>query len=184
MGKFYCTVGNKWCKLLRKGTCKVAESDLGSISKCPRIAQIETTTLYNLLRVVSFERVFSRICSLFESQIGSRDGYERAFNELLTLSQETHHLNDLFIKVDLLNDEGREYIVVYGIDAKDKDKQYGLELCEWSHWLTMFIDGETLNSLSRVDIVAGCLYEMTFFGFSSKKVRHYTNINQKIITHA
>jgi hypothetical protein len=79
MGKFYCNVGNKWCKLLRKGVCKVAESDLGSISKCPRIAKIETTTLYNLLREVSFERVFSRICSVFESQIGSRDGYERAF---------------------------------------------------------------------------------------------------------
>jgi hypothetical protein len=34
----------------------------------------------------------------------------------------------------------------------------------------MFIDRETLDSLSKEDIVAGCLFELTFDGFTEGKV--------------
>ena len=34
----------------------------------------------------------------------------------------------------------------------------------------LFITKETLDRLSKEDIVAGCLYELTFFGFNENKV--------------
>ena len=62
MGKNFCKIENKWCKFLRKGICGVSKDELEHIGKCPRIAEIETTTLYTLIREVDFEDVFSIIC--------------------------------------------------------------------------------------------------------------------------
>ena len=168
MGKNYCTVENKWCKFLRRGVCGVAKCELCKVSKCPRIAEIETATLYDLIREVSFEDVFSRVCFYFPSQCNSKDGYEKAFVELLGKKQNKHLLGDLFIEVEFVKEEGN-YLDVSGLNTKN-GVHYGIELCEWTDWLTMFITKETLDRLSKEDIVAGCLYEMTFFGFTENKV--------------
>ena len=167
--KNYCDVGKKWCKFLHKGVCDVAKCELCKISKCPRIAEIETSTLYDLIREVNFEDVFSRLCFYYPSQCDSKDGYEMAFNELLGKKQNKHLLGDLFIEVEIVEDEDEYYLDVTGLNTKS-GVHYGIELCEWTDWLTMFITKETLDRLSKEDIVAGCLYEMTFFGFSEKVV--------------
>ena len=169
MGKFYCNVEKKWCKLLRKGVCKVANTQLENLNRCPRIAAIETTTLYDLIRMVRFEDVYERLIYYFPSQENSREGYESAFAELLTKKQLKHNLNDLFISVEIDNEDGHDYLYIHGINKKT-NITYGIEFCPWSEWVTLFIDQNTIDSLSKEDIVAGCLYEMTFFGFSEKKV--------------
>lgn len=174
MGKNYCVVENKWCKFLRRGVCGVAKCELCKISKCPRIAEIETSTLYDLIREVSFEDVFSRICFYYPSQCDSKVGYENAFNELLGKKQNKHLLGDLFIEVEIIEDEDEYYLEVTGVNTKS-GVHYAIELCEWTDWLTMFITKETLDRLSKEDIVAGCLYEMTFFGFSEKSVMEQLN---------
>ena len=169
MGKFYCDVEKKWCKLLRKGVCKVANTQLENLNRCPRITAIETTTLYDLIRMVNFDDVFSRITYYFNDQEHNREGYESAFGELLTKKKGKHNLNDLFISVEAEQEDGSEYLYIHGINKKT-NITYGIEFCPWSEWVTMFIDQNTLDNLSKEDIVAGCLYEMTFFGFSEKKV--------------
>jgi hypothetical protein len=167
MGKNFCSVENKWCKFLRRGVCNFSGCELCDIVKCPRIAEIETVTLYDLIRDVNFDEVFSRVCFYYPSQSNSREGYENAFNELLDKKQKKHRIGDLFIDVQIVEDEDEYYLDVVGINMKNGN-HYSIELCEWSDWVTMFISKETLDRLSKEDIVAGCLYEMTFFGFSEK----------------
>ena len=169
MGKNFCTVENKWCKLLRRGVCKVANAELNNVNRCPRVVEIETTTLYALLREVKFEDVFARVCHYFESQKNSKNGYESAFNELMTKKRHKHKLSDLFIRVEVINEDGDDYLNIDGIDIKN-GKHYGIEFCPWEDWVSMFIQQETLDTMSKEDIVAGCLYEMTFFGFTEKRV--------------
>lgn len=169
MGKNYCDVGKKWCKFLRKGVCNFSGCELCNIVKCPRIAEIETITLYDLIREVSFEDVFSRICFYYPSQCDCKEGYEKAFNELLGKKQKKHRIDDLFINVEIVEDEDEYYLEVTGLNTKS-GVHYGIELCKWTDWLTMFITKETLDRLSKEDIVAGCLYELTFFGFTENKV--------------
>jgi len=170
MGKNFCTVENKWCKLLRRGVCKVANTELNNVNRCPRVVEIETTTLYTLIREVKFEDVFERLCHYFESEKDSKDGYESAFNELMGKKRHRHNLSDLFIKVEIVNEDGSDYLNTDGIDIKN-GKHYGIEFCPWEDWVSMFIQQETLDTLSKEDIVAGCLYEMTFFGFSENRVQ-------------
>lgn len=174
MSKKYCVVENKWCKFLHRGVCGVAGCELCKVSKCPRIAEIETTTLYDLIREVSFEEVFSRVCFYYPSQCDSKVGYENAFNELLGKKQNKHLLGDLFIEVVIEEDDDENYLDVCGLNIRNGNR-YGIELCKWSDWVTMFITKGTLDRLSKEDIVAGCLYEMTFFGFSEKSVMEQLN---------
>lgn len=177
MGKKYCDVGHKWCKLCQKGICKAnnVNTAVENLTKCPRIEAIETITLYQLIREVKFEDAFERLCYYFPDQKKSREGYEKAFNELLKKKlHKSHNLNDLFIHVVKDEYEGKEYLDVCG-KKLHSDMRYGIEFCKWSEWVSMFIANETLNSLSREDIVAGCLWEMTFDGFSEKTVMEHKN---------
>lgn len=170
MGKFYCVKGEKWCRFLRKGICQIANARIDDVTKCPRIAEIETKTLYELIREVDFDRVFDRIVFYYESEKENKDGYREAFNTLLKKKQRVHHLNDLFIEIEIVNDCGTNYLDTFGISLKNPNIRYGIEVCTWSQWLTMFITKKTLSSLGKEDIVAGCLYEMTFFGFSEESI--------------
>ena len=172
MGKKYCNIGHKWCRLLQKGICKANEINtaIDNIAKCPRIEAIETITLYQLIREIKFDDAFDRLCYYFPDQENSREEYESAFKELLNKKmRKTHNLNDLFICVKKEEYDGHEYLDTYGKMLRS-NKRYGIEFCKWSDWVSMFIDRETLNSLSKEDIVAGCLFELTFDGFTESKV--------------
>jgi hypothetical protein len=172
MGKKYCNIGHKWCKLFQKGICKVSNTKLEDIDKCPRIAAIETTTLYAILREVNFKDVFKRLCLHFKDQEDGEEVYEGVFNELLKKKLDGHYnLNDLFINIENVKeeDDGTEWLDVTGVNVNTR-QHYGIEFCKWSDWVSMFITQETLDAFSKEDIVAACLYEMTFFGFTEETV--------------
>lgn len=172
MGKKFCSCGNKWCKLLQKGICKANEinTSIENLTKCPRIAAIETITLYQLIREIKFDDAFDRLCYYFPDQENSKEGYENAFKELLNKKMhKMRNLNDLFICVEKGEYDGHEFLDTYG-KMLHSNKRYGIEFCKWSDWVSMFIDRETLNSLNKEDIVAGCLFELTFDGFTESKV--------------
>ena len=50
---------------------------------------------------------------------------------------------------------------------------FALDFTPWNKWLGMDIDPETANDirLMRADIVAHCLYEMTFMGYDEEEIQ-------------
>ena len=172
MGKNYCKIENKWCKFLKHEICGVIKDNLKFIDRCPRLVEIETTRLFDLLKDVEFETVFTKLCFWFSDQEKSEEGYRDVFNKLQAMTPKKHNLNDLFISIQKENDDGIEYLHVHGIHViGNDDGNYGLEFCEWVDWVSMYITKETLDLLSKEEIVAGCLYEMTFFGFTEDRIK-------------
>lgn len=174
MGKRFCKIESKWCKYLKHNdTCNVAKCSLADITKCPRVAEIETTTLASILKDIEFEPVFERLCKWYPDEKRSKLGYESVFNTLLTLvPKKSHNLNDTFIAVELaqypLDDD--PCLDIYGTKPKNDSVRYCMEFCPWVDWVSMFITQESLDNFSKEDIVAGCLYEMTFFGFTEENI--------------
>ena len=176
MGKNYCNVEKKWCKFLKRGFCPMANTNIENVSRCPRLIAIETTRLSTLLQQVNFEDVFDRLTFWFNDQEKSENGYRKVFNYLRTLKPKKHNLSDLFILIDKVKEDNSVWLNVHGVEVIKKDnKTYGIEFMEWADWVSMFITQETLNILSKEDIVAGCLYEMTFFGFDETTVMDSRN---------
>ena len=170
MGKLHCKVENKWCKHLKRGICLYCNTNIDSVSRCPRLAEIETKRLADLLKTVSFDDVFVSLCKWFTDQERSVEGYREVFNKLLKITPHKHYLNDLFISIDQVEEDGKTWMDVSGIHLNNSIR-YGVEFCPWTDWISMFITQETLDTLSPEEIVAGCLYEMTYFGFTESKVQ-------------
>ena len=172
MGKNYCKIENKWCKFLKHEICGVTKDNLKFIDRCPRLVEIETTRLSDLLMGVDFDSVFTKLCFWFNDQEKSEEGYRMVFDKIKAMTPKKHNLNDLFISIQKEEEDGVEYLHVNGIHViGNDDRSYGLEFCDWNEWISMYITKETLNLLSKEEIVAGCLYEMTFFGFTEDKVK-------------
>ena len=174
MGKRFCKIESKWCKFLKHNDiCNVAKCSLADIAKCPRVAEIETTTLASILKDVEFEPVFECLCKWYPGEERNKSGYESVFNTLLTLTpKKSHNLNDTFIAAELEHyslDDGPS-LGIYGKKPKNDIMRYCMEFCPWVDWVSMFITQESLDNFSKEDIVAGCLYEMTFFGFTEEKI--------------
>lgn len=169
MGKNFCNVGHKWCKLAKRGVCLVSNADIETMAKCPRIAQIETRTLKDVLRESDFESAFTELLKSFPNEERSREKYKEVYHKLLKLKpRKTHNLSDLFIDVD--NEDG--YFDVYGRHpCGNSNVRYGLEFCPWRDWVSMFITQSTLDKFTPNEIVGACLYEMTFDGFSNQQVQ-------------
>ena len=177
MGKNYCKVEGKWCKLLRRGVCGETKTDLNQVNRCPKLARIETRRLADLLKEVSFDPVFYKLCHWFNDQEGSRNGYESVFNKLILMNPKKHRLDDLFIEIHIVKeDDGSEWLNVSGVSVLGSDTtSYGIEFNPWRDWVSSFITQKTLDTLDKEDIVAACLYEMTFFGFEEQRVQDEKN---------
>lgn len=175
MGKNYCKVEKKWCKLLKRDICAQCNKKIDEVDRCPRLKEIETTRFIDILKRVQFEPVFETLCKWYEDQEKSKNGYREVFEKLLQMTPKKHELSDLFIRVrktkDLF-DEGSDkvYLDTDGVNMQN-GKQYGIEFVPWHDWISMYITSESLATLTNEEIVASCLFEMTFFGFDEKEIR-------------
>ena len=175
MGKNFCKIGSKWCKYLRRGYCDFSHTSTESLAKCPRISQLETIQFADLLKSVEFETVFSRLLFYFPREERSKEGYKEVFETLLNIKPTPMiNLNSIFIKVSYQKDffDDKKYIDVSGVQVFNSTNiKYGIEFCPWKEWVSMYITQDSLDNFTKEDIVAACLYELTFFGFTDSAVQ-------------
>lgn len=173
MGKNFCKVDKKWCKYLRRGICNFNNTSLKYVCRCPRLYEIETVRLSELIKEVEFNSVFTHIYNWYVSQRKCSKSYYYVFNRLLSMTPKKHNLDDLFIDVSIFIEGDKEFPDVSGVNIINKQdkKKYGLEYIRWNDWISMFITKETLSIYTKEEIVAACLYEMTFYGFDEDTIK-------------
>jgi len=72
-------------------------------------------------------------------------------------------------KVEDCFNAGEFIFDVFGI-IKGDENRYALEMTSWNEWLNFDVLGKSVEVYGAADVVANALYEMTFFGYSSKTV--------------
>lgn len=65
--------------------------------------------------------------------------------------------------------ETEEYDSVSGYTEID-DQKWGLDFTPWAEWLGMEVHPETQDKYSPAEIVAHCLWEMTWNGFTEEQI--------------
>ena len=86
---------------------------------------------------------------------------------------------------DTFDDEG--YVNVsgkYNYPKENTDEHsysLALEFTAWNEWLGMDIDKKSLQNFSELEIIAHCLYEMTFMGFEEEEIQAEMNKVEKDI---
>jgi hypothetical protein len=102
---------------------------------------------------------------------GKEDWVETLSNIIQELSSLEPIKPDWDIQLDTeLDEKGGDWITVSGYTPGDPDAAGGIEYCDWKEWIGAEIDSTTLANYSEPEIIAHCLYEMTWGGFSREEV--------------
>lgn len=126
--------------------------------------------LKDLILKIDFKDAFDAIVTNYpdtESTPGCKDSlrkdYEKVYEDL---KKKKTSLNDkvIFFK----KEDADESISVYIVD---KGKEWATDFMPFNKYVNMKLSDQVLGQYSEEDIVAHCLFDMTFYGFSEKKVK-------------
>ncbi len=105
----------------------------------------------------------------------SREGYQRVFETLNALRPTPTNMR-IWIRTVQEEDEP-PYVHVSGKDGSLRDdgteESYGIELVPWAEWLGMAVEPAVAAEYTNAEIVAHCLFEMTFYGFGEETIREF-----------
>ena len=141
-------------------------------------------TLRNLVQAHFWLEVKPVLRRLYPGYASSVEAHEQVFSDLKAI---TPAPSDMRIVLSERQDlEGGTYIDVSGMNGTlkrdsapeyfrdkpggDEEESFALELTDWSHWLSMPIDEDTLRRYAEEEIIAHCLWEMTFFGYDRGEI--------------
>ena len=125
----------------------------------------------DIVKTCSFKSVKESLLSLYPEQKKNINGYKDVF-ETLRLMRPRYNNEGMLIDIRRVGKGKNAYFAVSGICLKEDVQQlYALEYTPWSKWLGYEVDQATLKKMPGEDIVAHCLWEMTFVGFTQKEIR-------------
>ena len=129
------------------------------------------------------------LIKLYPNQIELINDYRNVFEKLQYLKPEandmlivlTEYLEDFEDNSDVEN----TYVDVSGrkleIEENSFSNSYAIEFVKWEKWLGMELAPETLEKFNELEIIAHCLFEMTFFGYEEEEIQEqFESINDKI----
>lgn len=95
-------------------------------------------------------------------------GFRTVFGSLLLMEPtESEYRIQIERRPEILNSD-YTFPEVVGI-KEGVDERWSLAFCSWAEWLGMEVCQETVEAFPASQIVANCLHEMTFFGFTEEQ---------------
>ena len=148
-------------------------------------------TLKNIIKKNSWSSIRDQFLKEYPQEEKNIEDYKSVYDKLCLLSPKKSGMRIVVEEVqqDELNDE--PYIAVSGKDTTlqkelddfkyfnekedseiaNSEVTFALEYSLWAEWLGMEIDPESTNKYSELEIIAHCLYEMTFLGFDEESIK-------------
>lgn len=95
-------------------------------------------------------------------------GFKKVFESLLLMEPtESEYRIQIERRPEILNLDST-FPEVVGV-KEGVDERWSLAFCPWTEWLGMEVCQETMEAFPTSQIVANCLHEMTFFGFTEEQ---------------
>jgi hypothetical protein len=134
--------------------------------------------LQDLIKSNSWLSIELTLLQLYPDQDKMLDEYRSVFENLKSIEPGDSKMRIVLTEHGCDPDDESEiktYVDVSGQDdTKDENGRkisYAIEFTEWNKWLGMAITPETLKNFSELEIIAHCLYEMTFIGYDEEEIQ-------------
>ena len=129
----------------------------------------------SLIKTSNWLSVKATLLAIYPEQIESIIAYENVYNKLKLMELEEvaidiiltqHHDDETF-------DPSCVEVSGINLNPNKDDISIGLaiEFTAWKKWLGMGIDKQTLKEFTELEIIAHCLYEMTFAGYDENEIQ-------------
>ncbi|WP_256762445.1 DUF6557 family protein [Cohnella sp. WQ 127256] len=144
------------------------------------------TTFKDVLHKVDFDKVWDQYIYNYPDSIDQKNYLRSIFNDLLEIDAINNEEN-MIIYIDkqeskqspelpINNGEEIEEFRVHGKNNSTEWSGYwDLSASKWPEWLGYFIDNNVLKRFRYEQIVALCLCEMTWFGYSEIDIANKLN---------
>jgi GNAT superfamily N-acetyltransferase len=138
-----------------------------------------------LIRTNSWLSIEIKLLDLYPDERENILTYEEVFSQLLILHETDYDMVIVLSKIESEDSINGYYVDVSGRkwnNSPDKFEittSYAIEFTSWDKWLAMEIDQNTQKEFSELEIIAHCLYEMTFIGYDEHDIKvEFERINQ------
>ncbi|MFZ2958589.1 MAG: DUF6557 family protein [Candidatus Ozemobacteraceae bacterium] len=143
-----------------------------------------------LIDKYSWEEVWPTFQKLYPDQEKSCEGYKQVFSELRTIKpvetkmriviEDVPEERNQETYIHVSGKKGNVKIAIHSKHCKDdgmgnQEESYAIEYTPWEEWLGMSIDLLSSKRYSKVEIIAHCLWEMTFAGFDQASIKEQIN---------
>jgi Family of unknown function (DUF6557) len=134
-------------------------------------AKVEEKILFkDIVQACTFGNVKKSLLTLYPDQKRNITGYRYVF-ETLRRTRYRENKEGMKIRIEKVGRGKNRYFDVSGISAEGDHQSYALEYTSWAKWLGYEVERATLKRMPGEEIVAHCLWEMTFIGFTQNKIR-------------
>jgi hypothetical protein len=151
-------------------------------------------TLKSIIDRNDWQNVKDTLLKLYPDQEDTIEAHQNVFEKLKTMTPKKTKMV-LYIK-DRIEDDGQIYKDVYGKDGRtnredyeennywmveaqgkdlDDEIDWALDFMEWNKYLGMAIGKETLEKYNELEIIASCLWDMTFYGYDEEDIQKKRN---------
>ncbi len=138
-------------------------------------------TLHQLIKTNAWPKVSVKLLELYPKSKANLLDYKLVYEELGKMKPQQ---SDFTLLISKEIDDDEEFIDVSGLhnQPKTEEEKYpqALEFCPWSDWLGMAVSKDSLNTYSELDIIAFCLYEMTFISFLEADIEQANNTMKSV----
>lgn len=149
-------------------------------------------TFKNLIDKVDFDLVWKEYLIFYPDMMNSRVKYIKAFKHLLS-KESKENVEKMIIHIDRQDYEGFGYEEDCRLGLNDKEIEdigyrvhgknnsvecngyWDISAQDWGSWLGFYIHDKIVKFLSNEQIVALCLYEMTWHGLTEDEVINWAN---------
>lgn len=127
------------------------------------------------------------LLKLYPDQESNIAAYKDVFEKLQQSDAEEYDMEIVLNEYESDTDEDNEggtYVDVSGRKLIREENtittSYALEFTEWKKWLGMDSAPETTKNFTELEIIAHCLYEMTFVGYDEAEIKkQFDEINDR-----
>ncbi|OGW26376.1 MAG: hypothetical protein A2X59_05230 [Nitrospirae bacterium GWC2_42_7] len=130
----------------------------------------------DVIKACAFKKVKDALLELYPDQKKSIKGYEYVF-KTLELMRPRHSKEEMVIDIKRVGRGKNRHFSVSGVCTQKGIKQsYAIEYTPWSKWLAYEVDRKVIKKMPNEEIIAHCLWEMTFAGFTQDSIRREINM--------
>lgn len=126
--------------------------------------------LRDLLRETTFKKVWKVLKKLYPES--HKTSYTLTWLELLAIKRLPKNKDNMAIQIEKIYDRS-EKKYWHSVDGVNDDKSvpsWGLDLTTFRKWLSFYVSEDVLKNYTTEEILAYCLWEMTFNGYSDKTI--------------
>jgi hypothetical protein len=147
-----------------------------------------TMKLNDLIKSIHWPSVELTLLRLYPDQETMVDEYRYVFEKLKFLEPEDYNMSILLTEYDCELDDKSEIKTYIDVSVRKKETapnsltdSYAIEFVEWKKWLGMDLAQETIKNFSDLEIIAHCLYEMTFIGYNEEEIKEqFDRMNDRV----